>query len=221
MKPKLSEIIIGIMYQKAFRLLDDAGAVFDKILYDSKCFSTDYFPQIQYDKFQKVLKNNDTGNYLSMTADNVVYRHKVESEKADSEINDMISRVQSTIVPVILEAYRLSISRIGIVFSYDVDKASLDKFKSKYFKDGVDVSAFRFSISDGTMESAVPKERRDYTNMIFTISREEDHYKIAFDYQAYFYPFRASWDDCHPNNFFTNAKKTLEEKLLSDLESAK
>ena len=81
MKPKLSEIIIGIMYQKAFRLLDDAGAVFDKILYDSKCFSTDYFPQIQYDRFQKVLKNNDTGNDLSMTADNVVYRHKVESER--------------------------------------------------------------------------------------------------------------------------------------------
>lgn len=222
MKPKLSEILIGITYQKAFRILDDVGSIFDKLLHGKDCFTTEYFPQIEYSGFQKILKNNDTGNYLSMSADSVVYSHHFEnpSEAIDSEENKLISKVQHAIVPHILEKYELAISRIGIVFSFDVEKGAIDRFKSKYFKEGVDVSAFRFSISDGTMSGAVAKDTQDYTNIIFTISRDGDQYKVAFDYQQYFKPSKASWIDCNPNAFFANAKKALQEKLLNDLECA-
>ncbi|MBR4234912.1 MAG: hypothetical protein IKR85_02480 [Clostridia bacterium] len=218
MKPKMSEILIGITYRKAFRILDDVGSIFDELLYGKDSFTPEYFPQIEYNGFQKVLKNNDTGNYLSMSADGVVYNHHVEDKENDA-ITAMVERVNKIIVPRILEQYRLAISRIGIVFSFEVDKESIDRFKSKYFKDGVDVRAFRFSISDGTISAAMEKNTKDYTNMIFTISQEEDHFKVAFDYQQYFIPNKASWDDCRPSNFFANAQKALKEKLLDELES--
>lgn len=217
MKPKMSEILIGITYRKAFRVLDDVGSIFDELLYGKNAFTPEYFPQIEYNGFQKVLKNNDTGNYLSMSADGVVYNHHVEDKELDA-IADIVDRVNKIIVPHIIEQYRLAISRIGIVFSFEVDKDAIEKFKSKYFKDGVDVRAFRFSITDGTITAAMTKNTHDYTNMIFTISQEEDHFKVAFDYQQYYIPHKASWDDCRPSSFFENAKKALQEKLLNELE---
>lgn len=219
MKPKMKEILIGITYRKAFRILDDAGSIFDELLYGKDCFTAEYFPQIEYHGFQKVLKNNDTGNYLSMSADGVVYNHHI-GEKENDAISTLVDRVNKTIVPHILEKYQLTISRIGIVFSFEVDKESINRFKSKYFKEGVDVRAFRFSISDGTMSAAMTKNSHDYTNMIFTISQEDNHDIIAFDYQQYFIPQKASWDDCHPTNFFANAQKALQEKLLNELGSS-
>ncbi len=49
MKPKMSEILIGITYRKAFRILDDVGSIFDELLYGKDSFTPEYFPQIEYE----------------------------------------------------------------------------------------------------------------------------------------------------------------------------
>ena len=219
MQPKLTSVLIGITFRKAFRILDSTGEIFDKLLYDNKYFSADYFPQIEYSGFQKELKNSKTGNYLRLLADNVVYNHCITTQmQKDKETADVIERVEKAIVPNILEKHQLSISRIGIVYTIEVTKEMLDKFKGKFFKDNVDVSAFRFSLSNGTPSGIREKDVHDYYNTIYSISREQDHYVISFDFQEYFRPLKPSWNECRAKDFFAKAKKEFEEQLLKELE---
>lgn len=219
MKPKLLSVIVGISFRKAFRLLDSTGAIFDKLLFNNSYFSPQYFPQIEYSGFQKELKNKDEGHYLRLFADGVVYCHCIQKQNNnDAEIATVIERVEKAIVPNILDAYELEVSRVGIVYTLEIDKSMLDKFKKKYFKDGVDVSAFRFSLSSPTPPGIMKKGVEDYYNTIYTISQEGDHYVISLDFQEYFRPLKPSWRECKAGEFFDKAKKAYTEQLLKELE---
>ena len=221
MKCRITSVLVGIMFKKAFRILDDAGAIFDDILYEqgSNQFPNQYFPQIEYAGFQKVLRNDETGNYLNLFADNVVYCHNITSiGKTESEIDAVIQRVEKAIVPAVIDAHELAVSRLGFVYTVEITPDMLKKFKTKYFKDNVDVSAFRFSVSEGVENAIADKNMQDYYNTIYTISREKEKYQISFDFQQYFRPLKPNWHDCHSSSFFAKARKEFEEKLYKELE---
>lgn len=221
MKCKIISVLVGISFKKAFRILDDAGSIFDNLLYEkeSQYFPDQYFPQIEYHGFQKVLRNGETKNYLNLTSDNVVYCHNItNATKADTEISEVIQRIEKAIVPAVIEDHKLAISRIGFVYTVKITQEMLKKFKDKYFKDNVDVSAFRFSMSEGIGTAIKDKNMQDYYNTIYTISKEKDKYLISFDFQRYFRPLKSNWHDCHSSDFFAKAKKEFEEKLLQELE---
>lgn len=221
MSTRITLVLVGISFRKAFRILDDTGAIFDKLLYENgeKHFSPKYFPRIEYGGFEKGLRNDETGNYLKLTSDNVVYCHHITREADEGrEIQDVIERVNKAIVPFLLEEYRLEISRIGMVFTVEVDSKKLDKFKSKYFKDNVDVSAFRFSIPSATPMGIKEKDAQDYYNTIYTISREGDKFVISFDFQEYFKPLKPSWRECRADAFFTKARQEFANNLVKELE---
>lgn len=221
MATRITSVLIGISFRKAFRILDDTGAIFDKLLYENgeKYFDAKYFPRIEYGGFEKGLRNDETGNYLKLTSDNVVYCHHISKcADEDPEIQAVIERVNKAIVPFLIEEYRLEISRIGMVFTVDVDNKKLDRFKNKFFKDNVDVSAFRFSIPSATPAGIREKDSQDYYNTIYTISREGDKYVISFDFQEYFKPLKPSWRECRADAFFAKARQEFADNLVKELE---
>lgn len=217
----ITSVLVGISFRKAFRILDDTGAIFDKLLYEDggKYFSPKYFPRIEYGGFEKGLRNDETGNYLKLTSDNVVYCHNIpKTADEDREIKAVIERVNKAIVPFLLETYRLEISRVGTVFTVEVDGKKLSKFKSKYFKDNVDVSAFRFSIPSATPAGIKEKDTQDYYNTIYTISKDGDKFVISFDFQEYFKPLKPSWRECRADTFFAKARQEFANNLANELE---
>lgn len=218
MKPKLISVIVGVTFRKAFRLLDCTGAIFDKLLYNSNYFSPQYFPQIEYGGFQKELQNKAEGHYLRLFADGVIYCHCLQkANNEETEITTVINRVEKAIVPTVLDTYELELSRIGIVYTLEIDKKMLDRFKKKYFKEGVDVSAFRFSISSPTSPGIMKKGIEDYYNTIYTISQDGDRFVISLDFQEYFRPLKPSWRECKAGDFYESARKAYAQ-LLKELE---
>lgn len=221
-KPTLLSVIVGISFQKSFRILDCAGQIFDSLLYKSKGFSTAYFPTISYGEFQKMIRNEREGHYLQLLADNVIYRHKIGSEqeeKAAAEVNDVIDRVENSIAPLVINKYDLAIRRLGIVYTVRASKEMLNAFRKQYFKEDVQVSDFRFSISSGTPDGIMKKGTGDYYNKIYDVS-QGDVGTISLDFQEYFDPLKPDWLDCKSADFFEQSKKAYREDLLKKLGSS-
>ena len=116
---KVQELIIGIKHKERFEILDSWGKIVDKIIGNNPYFDSKYFSKISETyTTERVLCNNDTGNYLKLTAHDIIYRHKLESENFEDEYSMFCERVIKNIIPNIITEYRVEdFSRIGIVFN--------------------------------------------------------------------------------------------------------
>lgn len=216
---KLQSVTIGILYKKAFRVLDGWGEIVDSILYDDfdTSFDNAYFPQVQSSGFEKALFNSTTKNSLRLTSDNLIFTHNIpEKKNCDSERKWAIDKFSSGPARKILEKYDLAIARLGVVYSMQLTKEEYERFKKKYFKETVkDISAFRFAINLPMAASVKEHDVNDYINKIYTVQINDDTYSVSYDYQMFFLPLRGCWIDSHYTDFFSNSWTSFQNDVIS------
>lgn len=225
----LDELIIGIKHKGKFEILDSWGKIVDKIIGNNPYFDSSYFPNIsQTYTTERVLCNNDTGNYLRVTAHDIIYRHKVETSDFEKEYKTFMERVTKNIVPNIITSYDVrNFIRIGIV--YNIKLENNDQY-SKLIKKAIspeikNVNDIRFSQKETTDAGKLYGEVNDYINKIYTISiRDNKEPILVYDFQHYFNPIKEDFRQCDIEKIFEESKKKMENDityLLGEIDETK
>lgn len=211
-------ITFGVRFNHSFKLLDSWGTIADDMLYNSKYFSAEMFPEIatQYTT-KRYLSNSEKGHRFFLTADNLVFTQVIE-KNWDSEYKDFVERIEKYIIPNILSRYSLVSSRIGIVYLTKLSKQEIAKFAKNYFKPEVtDICDFRFSRKEPTIEGAVFKETEDYFNKIYTVGNLNDVLGLSYDFQLHMVPAQADIRKTI-KSFISSSKSHFNKDVISCLE---
>lgn len=217
----ISSIIIGARLMPTFQMVENAGSIFDKLLKDTKNFPRSMYSSVSFSEFDKTLyeedKKNGPVNYVKIATDNVIFGQRVEKGCTVKDALELQrKKYEGSIVPITLDAYSSAINRIGVVFVADITEDKLKEFKERHFVKGNDIAEFRFSKSTGTWDGIILKDKTDYANRIYSLSRKQDGSKqLSFDYQRYFYPLRPNWLDCKASVVFEEALKAVSEDILT------
>lgn len=187
-------ILFGVRFNHSFKLLDCWGEIADDILYKTEYFGSDFFPNIssQYTT-ERTLSNPHTGDFLSLSSSNIVFKYYIHDKQAfEKEYDYFSARINEYIVKKILTKYNLVIRRIGTVFACELNDAEIDAFSKKYFKDDIrGITDFRFAQKAPTSRGQLWYGVDDYVNKIYTVGKiegEDDCKGIVYDFQLYFDP---------------------------------
>lgn len=221
----IKELIIGIKHKEKFQILDSWGKIVDKIISNNEYFDSKYFPSISNTyTTERVLCNDNTGNYLKVTAHDIIYRHRLETDNFEQEYKLFCDRIMKSIVPNIIKDYQVeNFIRIGVVFNIQLeDNLRYSNLIKKIINPNIkNVNDIRFSKKDSTNEGKLYGGINDYINTIYTISIKEDNSpSLVYDYQHYFNPIQADFRQCSIERIFEESKKALSrdiEELLGDV----
>ena len=214
----ISELIIGIKHKGKFEILDSWGKIVDKVISDNQYFDVNYFPNISGTyTTERMLFNNDTGNYLKITAHDIIYRHKLETEDYELEYKKFCERVIKNLVPNIINDYAVGkFIRIGIVFNIKLDKNNqYSKLIQNVMNPKIqNVNDIRFSKKEATGKGKLFSENNDYINKIYTMSIKEDNTpSLIYDYQYYFNPIQEDFRQCNLESLFKSSKDSMENDI--------
>lgn len=213
-KTKIKDITFGLLFKKSFRIMDMWGSIADDILRKDKYFSPKYFPSIQSQyNLQGQLSNPETGNYLLLSAENLIYRHSIE-KSFDEEFKLFRERISKYLVPDIVFENHLEVIRVGLVYSYILNQEEVDKFISNVFKPSVKgLSDFRYSKKEPVTTGGTIKGVNDYNNKIYTVgSLGEEKKGITYDYQLIFSPHRECVNDII-EKFLLSSYSSFEKEM--------
>ena len=214
----ISELIIGIKHKGKFEILDSWGKIVDKVISDNQYFDVKYFPNISGTyTTERVLCNNDTENYLKVTAHDIIYRHKSETADYEEEYKKFCDRVTKNLIPNIINDYNVeNFIRIGIVFNIKLDTNSqYSKLIQNIINPKIkNVNDIRFSRKEATNTGNLFSENNDYINKIYTMSIKEDKTpSLIYDYQYYFNPIKADFRQCNIEKIFKDGKDNMEKDI--------
>lgn len=187
-------IVFGVQFNHSFKLLDYWGEIADDILYKSEYFGCEFFSNIStHYTTERSLNNPNTGNFLNLSSNNLVFKYNLPSNKVfDSEYDYFCVRVNKYLVEKILSKYNLVIRRVGVVFACALDKNEMLKFARRYFKDDMQgITDFRFAQKEATSSGQLWHGTQDYINKIFTVGMIDDVEKfkgVTYDFQLYYEP---------------------------------
>lgn len=191
-KSKIRDITIGVLFRKSFRIMDDWGSIADSILSKEPFFSPEYFSNIssQYNT-QGQLSNPETGNYLLLSAENLIYKHVVGSS-FDKDFKDFKERIIKCLLPDVIYKNELKVMRLGIVYSYELENSESEQFMKRYFRPECKyISDLRFSKKEPDTVGGTVSGVSDYHNIIYTVGSIGDNKRgITLDYQYWFSPAR-------------------------------
>lgn len=193
-KSNIKFVACGIIFDHSFKLLDNWGEIADNLLYKSKYFDYKFFPSIstQYTT-ERTLTNHDTGNFLKLSSNQLVFRYNIDStKKFDDEFHIFCQKINEYIVPEILTKNHLRIRKIGVVFCTTLLDADFEKFTNKYFKDSVQgITDFRFAVKGPSKDSLLWKTSNNYINKMYTLGNifgDSDERGITYDFQLHLNP---------------------------------
>ena len=221
-RENIRQLTFGVSFNHMFRLLDTWGEIADDILYRSKYFSTEYFTNIsQQYTTERRLSNQQTGNQLIITANNLVYTHNIKGDYSN-EYNEFKQRIENYLVPQILSAYGLIVRRLGLVYVSELSNEAIKRFASIYFNPSVrGITDFRFSKKESTLEGLIFSSNQDFINKIFSVgSFGEKKQGISYDFQLHFNPIRQDVRDII-SVFMTKADAEHSKDVLCQLEGEK
>jgi hypothetical protein len=78
MKSSIFQIDCGILYNKAYKMLDKWGSIADCILYGNSFFNPTYFTL--NDNQRKMLYDQNQKHYIRVTESNLIYTHIIEKD---------------------------------------------------------------------------------------------------------------------------------------------
>lgn len=189
-KAAVKRIVCGIMFRHSFALLDEWGKIVDTILYQKdSCFSPQYFPTIsEHYTISRFLENKEKGHSLQLSSNNLIYTHTIQND-FDKEYNEFVHRVEKCLYRCIIEKYRLTTQRMGMVYMCSMEDAAISNFKKRYFMKPDEVTDCRFAIRSTTCKGLLFAGTNDYINKIYTVGEiDESIHGVSFDYQLYFNP---------------------------------
>ena len=190
----VKRLAFGVMFNHSFSILDEWGKIADDLLYSKNKkgigFSPSYFPSISQEyTTTRRLSNEGLGFSLELSSNNLVYTHTIQDD-FEKEYAEFVNRVESCLIPKIIEKYELVTQRLGMVFVCKIEEPFIKRFKKKYFSEHAeDITDCRFAIRSVTPEGLLLTSNNDYINKIYTIGNLDNTLRgISFDYQLYFNP---------------------------------
>lgn len=219
-KKYLTNIAIGIRFGPSFSLLDNAGKIIDLVLYtEGSFFDKKVFPEVfNIGPYEYRLGNSKTGDYLTLTNQDLILNCNFESERGEDEnlkpklkvgsLKQINSSFQN-----LLEKFRRfefdRIKRLGYINKYIINDPSLSHSVTNKIIgdtiDGVSDLVLRFSKKYPLPDALVKKAIYDYHNVIYTLTKKPDidDLYITLDYQEFYEPTLESTGDLHFQEFLT------------------
>ena len=225
----ITELIIGIKHKGKFEILDSWGKIVDNIISNNRYFDSKYFPNISENyTTERVLCNNNTGNYLKVTAHDIIYRHKLETDEFDLEYKNFSDRIIKNIIPNIINNYEVkNFVRIGLVFNIKLNNGQeYSKLIEKIINPNIGgANDIRFSQKEPTAKGKLLGDNNDYINKIYTLSiKDNQEPTLIYDYQYYFNPIKEDFRQCNLENMFKEGKDKMERDvtyLLGEIDGEK
>ena len=220
----ITSVAIGIRFNKMFTLLDSWGSIVDKVWGNSPDFlGDDYFSGISGNYItERILINEKTGNYLKITAADIIFRHSFEEKEFESEFSWFKKCVNELLIPEIILKYNVSkFTRIGIIFTYKFNnKDVFDSITKKIINtEMINVNDIRFSVKATVPNALLKKGVDDYINIIYNMSTDNDNNTLlSYDYQYYLKPKISDFRQFPHIKFIENSISSLDTKLYSWIE---
>lgn len=218
-KEHITELTLGIRFNRSFRIPDIAGEIVDNILSGDKSpFSSKYFLEVREgsgDSGREKILTNKKKEYLRINTDDVILKIKVDGN-FDERFNWLRNKVFPYFENELFEAYGIkNICRIGIVFSHEIPNwQKLKKMFAPFVEDKAfeaDDVNFSFSKRIPIKEALIKNNYNDYNNKIYSFRESKDICYIDLDCQHYYDPVVEALGDCKPGVVFDYAKDSLEK----------
>lgn len=214
---KITKLTFGVLFNHSFSLLDAWGKIVDNLLYKNSYFNPDYFPRIsdQY-TVNRFLENPEKGHLFQLNAENIIYTHNVQ-KNYEVEYEQFITSISKYIIPEIIQKQELTVRRIGMVYTCEMDKEAITSFTAQYFKPEIaEVIDCRFSKRETISESLLFSGIDNYINKIYSVGNlGNESNGISYDYQLFFNP--PIVDLKHQiTKFFNNAKTDFYKEIYKE-----
>lgn len=206
MKLELKKIIIGVRYNRSFKLKSIFGDMID--------FCLENFIDLNLEKVlgsdqDFILKSGDNKNYINCNIDNFVL--SIESDKYN---RDFIEKNISIIKKVFGKFLIKNTNRIGIIREYSVLEGDISEYENilkQYEPNSVDI---RFSKKLDKRNSAfdLKLEDTDYNQVIINYVSDKEK-NISIDYQSYFIPEISVFEDVNVSEFLDSMENYNNGKL--------
>ncbi len=215
MKENFHSLAFGIRFRPNFKIEDELGSIIDEILYESnsKVFTPKNFPFTRNGINEKILINNDTGNYLLINNSNIILEIKSDTHISTDDINKVFEK---DILETILKNRKVTaINRIGYLRRTFVEESSITK---ELIKKSINITEkelldfnINFSIKKPILESIAKKGINDFYTIINNISKEpgKGNFILSVDVQRNFQPLVEKYEQLKFSNFITDATKEI------------
>lgn len=198
-------ISIGMRFGPSFSLCDESGSIVDYLLYtEGSYFNKEMFPRVSLNPFQVRVENPETGDYLSISQQDIVL---------NCNFSDTIVEIDQNMAPIIRMEDISDINENFQIFLDFLKELSIDRIKrlgyiNRYVFDIPDLTNHvlksltsqsedmvrdihtRFSKKYPVPESMVKRDINNYHNVIYTVEKkiESDDLEVSIDYQEMYEP---------------------------------
>ncbi len=219
LEKQVSDITIGIRFQRSFKIQDILGTITDKLLHDENSpLSVDYFPRRDQNLSEMIL-TNDKESYLKVNTDDIIFRHSIEKD-LHNDIEFMKEYLKY--IRKLLRKYNIqNITRIGIIYNHKFkgDQSKFDDaIKSITNNTLVETDNFSFSFSKKIPDPTAlyDTDVDDYRNVIYIFKKISDKiFSASVDYQKYFKPPLEYIEDELYENLLNDSRHFLEKKFYN------
>lgn len=223
----LRVLVVGIKYEKSFKLIDKMGEMFEIILHDAASpFGTAFFPGYDDLGFEEKILLGKNGTYMKISSQEIVFRYVLNS-KADikKELDWFSKDAISFIVEQLINNYKIrDIMRIGLMFTHFMNSKNASANMISKLTENKVQNADQFSLSFGKKDTAIEgwtkKQVDDYVNKI-TLFKQIDNqlYDITLDYQYYFLPAIEKFNDWPINGLWRRSLEYLDKDFYGMVNS--
>lgn len=230
---KLNAVIIGIRYQRLWRILDIGGSVVDTILKNKNSpfiLDTDYFTKVGEEEKGMALMNPNTNCILRINIDDLIYKHVFDNSAgkgAKKSLNWFFNSIKKFLIPKIILDFKIQqIRRVGIVYNYYIDSKHISKEYISRVTENNSGEITKFNLDFHKKFPAeialAKKEINDYKNIIYSIKhketgddkeKEDKKYEISLDYQYYFEPYTDHLEGWNIGKFLDSSQAYLNNKF--------
>jgi hypothetical protein len=214
-RKKVKGLVVGIRFEKSFRVGDILGKIADDILYNKNSpFGAEYFPNIQSSDLERFIFNDKTKDYIRINPENIILYKSV-----DEDFDKQFTWTKDVVLPFFEDLFAdnniKNIVRIGFVIEFLLEKNEKilelpnslgDKFA------GINGIRVSFSKKYPTDFGLTKEKKNDYKNVIYSFDSKEDKLAATIDYQYFYSPSMDKLTDCNIKQIADSFKKFFDEE---------
>jgi hypothetical protein len=215
----IKTIVIGIRYEKAFKLIDFSGEIVDRILRGAKSpFNTEYFTRYQDINKEVTLFNENSSSIFKINPQDIIFVHETTPSTFKSDLKWIENKVIDFIINSIFLKFNIeNIIRIGIVYNNEIENIDIPfkKFMNIPNINNENISNFNINFSEKILPPVQEfKKLDDYKNIIYSF-RKKDKLELSFDYQYFYLPHMKSMRDTNFKNWFKETSRYYFDEYYS------